>query len=75
MPDELLAMVVASSSLWDLRDRDGLKGFALCRASARRSDLRRTTTFDATKIATTLVKALLRRDAARDAYALPGIER
>jgi hypothetical protein len=68
----LLSEVIASSSLWSVDVNGELKAFGLCRAGvveaiyveqgARRK-----------KIATTLVRALLKGDSAPvDAYALPG---
>jgi GNAT superfamily N-acetyltransferase len=69
--EQLLAAVVAASSLWVYHD-DQVKGFALCRSQLIEAiyvahDFRRQ------KIATTMVRALL--DSATppvDAYALPG---
>jgi GNAT superfamily N-acetyltransferase len=69
--EQLLAAVVAASSLWVYHD-DRVKGFALCRSQLIEAiyvahDFRRQ------KIATTMVRALL--DSATppvDAYALPG---
>jgi GNAT superfamily N-acetyltransferase len=69
--EQLLAAVVAASSLWLYHD-DQLKGFALCRGQLIEAiyvahDFRRQ------KIATAMVRALL--DSATppvDAYALPG---
>lgn len=69
---ELLSGVIASSSLWSVEVDGELKAFGLCRAGvveaiyvehgARRK-----------KIATTLVRALLKGDSVPvDAYALPG---
>jgi GNAT superfamily N-acetyltransferase len=73
MPEhDLLGVVVASGSLWTYEDGEGLKGFALCRASLVEAvyvahDYRRQ------KIATTLVRALIESSSPPvDAYALPG---
>lgn len=69
--EELLAAVVAASSLWVYHD-DQLKGFTLCRGQLIEAiyvahDFRRQ------KIATTMVRALLDSAAPPvDAYALPG---
>jgi hypothetical protein len=69
--DELLAAVVAASSLWLYHD-DELKGFALCRGQLIEAiyvahDFRRQ------KVATTMVRALLDSSTPPlDAYALPG---
>lgn len=69
--EQLLAAVVASSSLWVYHD-DQLKGFALCRGQLIEAiyvahDFRRT------KIATTMVRTLLESATPPvDAYALPG---
>lgn len=73
MPEhELLGVVVASGALWTYEDEEGLKGFALCRASLVEAvyvahEYRRH------KIATTLVRTLLESSTPPiDAYALPG---
>jgi GNAT superfamily N-acetyltransferase len=69
--EQLLAAVVAASSLWIYHD-DQLKGFALCRGQLIEAiyvahDFRRQ------KIATTMVRALLESATPPvDAYALPG---
>jgi GNAT superfamily N-acetyltransferase len=70
--DDLLDVVVASSALWTYEDEEGLKGFALCRASLVEAvyvahEYRRQ------KVATALVRALLEGPTPPvDAYALPG---
>ncbi len=69
--DQLLAAVVASSSLWIYHD-DQLKGFALCRGLLVEA-IYVAHEFRRQKIATTIVRTLL--DSATppvDAYALPG---
>ena len=73
MPEkDLLGVAVASASLWTYEDGEGLKGFALCRASLVEAvyvahEYRRQ------KIATSLVRALLDGSTPPiDAYALPG---
>jgi GNAT superfamily N-acetyltransferase len=73
MPEhDLLGVVVASGSLWTYEDSEGLKGFALCRASLVEAvyvahEYRRQ------KIATSLVRALIDSSTPPiDAYALPG---
>ncbi|HWD96596.1 MAG TPA: hypothetical protein VG246_09270 [Acidimicrobiales bacterium] len=73
MPEhDLLGVVVASAALWTYEDAEGLKAFALCRASLVEAiyvahDFRRQ------KIATSLVRALLDGPTPPvDAYALPG---
>jgi GNAT superfamily N-acetyltransferase len=69
--EQLLASVVAASSLWLYHD-DEVKGFALCRGQLVEAiyvapDFRRQ------KIATTIVRALLESATPPvDAYALPG---
>jgi hypothetical protein len=70
--DELLSEVIASSSLWRVDVEGELKAFGLCRDGVVEAiyvehGSRRQ------KIATTLVRALLKGDGAPvDAYALPG---
>jgi GNAT superfamily N-acetyltransferase len=70
--DELLKIVVASSSLWDVRDKDELRGFGLLRGHVVEAiyvdhDFRRH------RFATKLMKTLLASDdPPLDAYALPG---
>jgi GNAT superfamily N-acetyltransferase len=73
MPEhELLAVVVASSSLWTYEDSEGLKGFALCRASLVEA-VYVAHNYRRQKIATSLVRALLNGPTPPvDAYALPG---
>jgi hypothetical protein len=73
MPEhDLLDVVVASASLWTYEDSEGLKGFALCRASLVEA-VYVAHEFRRQKIATTLVRALLDSSTPPiDAYALPG---
>jgi hypothetical protein len=69
---ELLSAVVASSSLWRVDVKEELRAFGLCRGGIMEAiyvehGSRRQ------KIATTLVRTLLKGDSAPvDAYALPG---
>ncbi len=73
MPEhELLAVVVASAALWTYEDGEGLKGFALCRASLVEA-IYVAHEFRRQRIATSLVRALLDGPTPPvDAYALPG---
>ncbi len=73
MPEaDLLSVVVASGSLWTYEDEEGLKGFALCRASLVEA-VYVAHEFRRQKIATSLVRALLDSSTPPiDAYALPG---
>jgi GNAT superfamily N-acetyltransferase len=73
MPEhDLLGVVVASASLWTYEDSEGLKGFALCRASLVEA-IYVAHEFRRQKIATSLVRALIEGPTPPiDAYALPG---
>jgi GNAT superfamily N-acetyltransferase len=73
MPEQdLLGVVVASASLWVYEDNDGLKAFALCRASLVEA-VYVAHEFRRQKIATLLVRALIDGPTPPiDAYALPG---
>jgi GNAT superfamily N-acetyltransferase len=73
MPEQdLLGVVVASGSLWIYEDADGLKAFALCRASLVEA-VYVAHEFRRQKIATSLVRALIEGPTPPiDAYALPG---
>ena len=73
MPEhDLLGAVIASSSLWTYEDHEGLKGFAVCRASLVEA-VYVAHNYRRQKIATTLVRALIDGPTPPvDAYALPG---
>jgi GNAT superfamily N-acetyltransferase len=73
MPErDLLEVVVASGALWTYEDEDGLKGFALCRASLVEA-VYVAHAYRRQKIATALLRGLLEGPTPPiDAYALPG---
>jgi GNAT superfamily N-acetyltransferase len=73
MPEQdLLGVVVASASLWIYEDSEGLKAFALCRASLVEA-VYVAHEFRRQKIATSLVRTLIDGPTPPvDAYALPG---
>jgi len=69
---DLLANMVASSSLWSTDDEGQLMGFAVCRARVVEA-VYVEHSFRRQKVATTLVHALLAGETPPvDAYALPG---
>lgn len=70
--DDLLAHVVASSSLWTVADEGHLKAFAVCRERVVEA-IYVAHSFRRQKVATTLVHTLLAGATPPvDAYALPG---